>query len=149
MLHRWHRAELTPTHFKPTQNVFQHVMQKENIMSFVKEPGQPLKWKSKFPSYNGGKQPGGNNDNEKSTPQEVNKTITTHDYQNNKHTVEAHHVDGRVSNTEHGTGAEARARAEQYEVGGEDANTDVKKREHFPEQGAQSEDDTFIMPDLI
>ena len=34
------------------------------------------------------------------------------------------------------------------EQGGEDANTDVKRREHPDQQGAQSEEDGFEIPDL-
>lgn len=54
----------------------------------------------------------------------------------------SHHEDGTTHESNHSSAAEA------FEQGGKFANTDVKRREHPDQQGAQSEEDNFEMPDL-
>jgi hypothetical protein len=65
----------------------------------------------------------------------------THDHDGGKHTLSSTHG-GHQNQSVYSTAAEA------YEAGGELANTDVKRREHPDQQGAQSEEDGFEMPDL-
>ena len=65
-----------------------------------------------------------------------------HDHAKGEHKVTSTHEDGHKHESVHSSAAEA------YEVGGALANTDVKRREHPDQQGAQSEEDNFEMPDL-
>ena len=64
-----------------------------------------------------------------------------HDHAGNKHTVTSTHEDGTSNVVEHGSAKEAHDSAAQLalEAGGENQATDVKKREHPDQQGAESE----------
>jgi|SRR5271154_6092470 len=65
-----------------------------------------------------------------------------HDRENNKHTVTSLHPDGHSYSSEYDKDKLA------YEAGGELSATDVKKREHPDQQGAESEERNYEMPDL-
>jgi len=65
-----------------------------------------------------------------------------HDHAKGEHKVTSTHEDGHKHESVHSSAAEA------YEAGGALANTDVKRREHPDQQGAQAEEDGFEMPDL-
>ena len=74
----------------------------------------------------------------------------THDHESGKHSVKATYADGHEANTEHGSAQEAHDSANKlaYEDGGEKQAEDVKKNDHPDQQGAKSEQDGFMMPDL-
>jgi hypothetical protein len=119
---------------------------------------------SRFDAYHAGEQPGGSNENEKSEPQERGSSDAdvakakspatsfhfVHDHAGNKHTVTSTHEDGTTNQTEHGSAKEAYDSAAQLalEAGGEEQATDVKKRTHPDQQGAESEERGYEMPDL-
>jgi hypothetical protein len=65
-----------------------------------------------------------------------------HDHISNNHTVTKTYGDGKQTSTSHPSAAEA------YEAGGEQQATDVKKRNHPDQQGAESEEANYEMPDL-
>jgi len=65
-----------------------------------------------------------------------------HNHNSGEHKVTSKHEDGHEHQSVYSSAAEA------YEAGGDLANTDVKRREHPDQQGAQSEEDGFEMPDL-
>ena len=65
-----------------------------------------------------------------------------HDHENNQHTVNSMHADGHNHQSVHSSAAEA------YEAGGKLSATDVKRREHPDQQGAESEEKNYEMPDL-
>ena len=73
-----------------------------------------------------------------------------HDHAGNKHTVTSTHEDGTSNVVEHGSAKEAHDSAAQLalEAGGENQATDVKKREHPDQQGAESEERGYEQPDL-
>ena len=73
-----------------------------------------------------------------------------HDHAGNKHTVTSTHEDGTSNVVEHGSAKEAHDSAAQLalEAGGENQATDVKKRNHPDQQGAESEEQGYEMPDL-
>jgi hypothetical protein len=102
----------------------------------------------RFDSYHGGEQPAGNESNEKATPQDTGTEARAshvhyaHDHDGGKHTVTKTHEDGHQTTTEHQSAAEA------YEAGGAEQATDVKKRTHPDQQGAESEEKNYEMPDL-
>ena len=66
------------------------------------------------------------------------------------HTVSSEHGDGHVTESKHTSAAEAygHGKALAFEAGGDEQATDVKKREHNPQQGAESEERNYEMPDL-
>ncbi len=118
----------------------------------------------RFDAYHDSEQPGGNIESEKSTPQEkgssevdVAKATSkptsfhfVHDHNGQKHSVTSTHEDGTVNRVEHGSAKEAHDSAAQLalEPGGEEQASDVKKREHPDQQGAESEERGYMMPDL-
>ena len=67
------------------------------------------------------------------------------------HRVSSAHDDGYNSESDHSTSDEAHSHAEQLslEAGGEDQASDVKRRAHYPQQGAESESRNFEAPDLV
>src|ERR1035437_10860034 len=73
-----------------------------------------------------------------------------HDHAGNKHTVTSTHEDGTSNVVEHGSAKEAHDSAAQLalEAGGENQASDVKKREHPDQQGAESEERGYEAPDL-
>ena len=73
-----------------------------------------------------------------------------HDHEGNKHTVTSTREDGTSDVVSHGSAKEAHDSAAQLalEAGGEDQARDVKKEDHPDQQGAKSEEDNFVMPDL-
>lgn len=73
-----------------------------------------------------------------------------HDHAGNKHSVTTTHEDGTSNVVEHGSAKEAHDSAAQLalEEGGKDQATDVKKREHPDQQGAESEERNYQMPEL-
>jgi hypothetical protein len=103
----------------------------------------------KFDSYHGGDQPAGNESNEKSEPKDTGSESRAthvhyaHDHDNGKHTVTKTHSDGSQMTTSHPSAAEA------YEAGGEQQATDVKKRNHPDQQGAEPEEANYEAPDLV
>jgi len=120
---------------------------------------------SRFDSYHGTEQPAGNNENETSTPQEkgasaadvakahspVVHTHIMHDHEGNKHTVTSKREDGTSEVVEHGSAKEAHDSAEKLALesyGEGKSATDVKKREHPDQQGAESEERGYFSPDL-
>jgi hypothetical protein len=113
-------------------------------MPFVKEAGQPYKFK--FSPYTAGSQDEPHSDEKPNGP--AHKVTTVNDHQHGKHSVTAEFVNGQTSHEDYATAKESRAAAEQFEQGGEDANTDVKRRTHPDQQGAESSEDGFEMPDL-
>lgn len=119
----------------------------------------------RFDSYHGTEQPAGNNDNEKAEPQEkgsssadVSKATSpvvhihfVHDHEGNKHTVTSKKEDGTTDVVEHGSAKEAHDSAEKLALesyGEGESATDVKKREHPDQQGAESEERGYFSPDL-
>jgi hypothetical protein len=66
----------------------------------------------------------------------------SHNHDGNKHTVTSLHPDGSHYSSEHDNARDA------YQAGGELSATDVKKREHPDQQGAESEERNYMMPDL-
>jgi hypothetical protein len=128
-----------------------------------REPGRKFgsAWRgARFDSYAAGVQP-----EAEATPQEkgsssadvakshspVTNVNFVHDHAGNKHKVTYTHEDGNTHETEHGSAKEAHDSAAQLalEAGGEDQATDVKKREHPDQQGAESEERGYEMPPLI
>lgn len=113
----------------------------------------------KFDSYHAAPQPGEENENEHSTPQEAgssaadvakahgpaNKVEYVHDHEGNKHSVKSMHDDGFAHNAEHTSAADAYGdgKALAFEAGGEEQATSPKKREHQPQQGAESEEKNY------
>jgi hypothetical protein len=73
-----------------------------------------------------------------------------HDHEGKKHVVSSEHEDGHTHETEHGSAKEAHDSAEQLslEAGGEEQASNVKKRTHPDQQGAESEERGYEMPDL-
>jgi hypothetical protein len=141
----------------------------------------------RFDSYDAGKQPGEENDNEHSnskdhtgdkvntsgpdktphdpssesasmsTPSETvashgpaHTTHVTH-HEDGTHIVSSEHPDGTTHESTHGSAGEAHSHAEQLslEEGGTEQASNVKRRAHYPQQGAESEDRNFEMPDLV
>ena len=118
----------------------------------------------RFDSYHATPQPGEANENEHAEPQErgaseadVEKSKSpvasvhfVHDHEGNKHTVTSTREDGTSDVVSHGSAKEAHDSAAQLalEAGGEDQARDVKKEDHPDQQGAKSEEDNFVMPDL-
>ena len=108
----------------------------------------------RFDAYHSTPQPGAENENEHSEPQEVKSPASSfhfvHDHKNGKHTVTSTHEDGSSTATEHGSAKEAHDSAAQLalEAGGTEQASDVKKREHPDQQGAESEERGYEMPDL-
>ena len=74
----------------------------------------------------------------------------THDHDGGSHKVQSTHSDGHTTESTHGSAAEAygHGSALAYEAGGKEQATDVKKREHPAQQGAESEEKNYEMPDL-
>jgi len=102
----------------------------------------------RFDSYHAGEQPAGNESNEQATPQDTGTAARaahvhySHDHDNGKHTVTRTMEDGTKSTSAHSSAKEA------YEAGGDEQATDVKKRNHPDQQGAESEERNYEMPDL-
>ena len=102
----------------------------------------------KFDSYSAGEQPSGNESNQKAESQDTGteKRAThvhyAHDHEGGKHTVTKTHEDGSQMTTSHPSAAEA------YEAGGVEQATDVKKRSHPDQQGAEAEERNYEQPDL-
>jgi hypothetical protein len=67
------------------------------------------------------------------------------------HTVSSEHPDGHVTESDHGSAEEAHSHAEQlsFEAGGEHQADSPKKREHYPQVGAESQERNYEVPDLI
>jgi|ERR1700686_4757592 len=67
------------------------------------------------------------------------------------HRVSSAHEDGHTHETEHGSVKEAHDSAAQLslEAGGEEQASNVKKREHPDQQGAESEERGYEAPDLM
>src|ERR1035437_3717055 len=65
------------------------------------------------------------------------------------HRVSSEHPDGHVTESEHDSADLAHNHAEQLslEAGGTEQASNVKRRAHYPQQGAESEDRNFEMPD--
>ncbi len=114
---------------------------------------------SRFDAYHGGEQPSASAEpkEEGSSAADVAQHTSPahtihiiHDHAGNKHTVSSEHEDGTVRETEHGSAKEAHDSAEQLslEAGGEDQASDVKKRTHPDQQGAESEERGYEQPDL-
>jgi hypothetical protein len=112
------------------------------------EPGKKFgsKFRGKrFDSYHAGEQP-----EKKAEPQETgtkdraraNHVHYSHDHEANRHIVTRTLEDGTQSVSEHHTAAEA------YEAGGDEQATDVKRRNHPDQQGAESEERNYVMPPL-
>lgn len=103
----------------------------------------------KFDSYHAEGQPAGNEPNEKAESQETGTKSRaahvhySHDHEGGQHTVTRTMEDGTQSSTSHPSAAEC------YEAGGDEQATDVKKREHPDQQGAESEEKNYEMPDLV
>src|ERR1035437_1083577 len=76
----------------------------------------------RFDAYHSTPQPGAENENEHSEPQEVKSPASSfhfvHDHKNGKHTVTSTHEDGSSTATEHGSAKEAH-RSEERRVGKE------------------------------
>ena len=119
----------------------------------------------RFDSYHGTEQPGGNNENETAEPQEkgaseadvskahspVVHTHVVHDHEGNKHTVTSKREDGTTDMVEHGSAKEAHDSAEKLALesyGEGESATDVKKRSHPDQQGAEGEERGYFTPDL-
>jgi hypothetical protein len=118
----------------------------------------------KFDSYHADPQPGEDNANEHSTPQEAGSSAAdvakahgpahtvefVHDHEGNKHKVTSTHDDGYAHNVEHTSAASAYGdgKALAFEAGGEEQSTSPKKREHQPQEGAESEERSYEQPDL-
>lgn len=68
-----------------------------------------------------------------------------------RHVVSSEHPDGHVTESEHDSADLAHGHAEQLslEAGGEEQASNVKRRAHYPQQGAESESRNFEMPDLV
>jgi hypothetical protein len=114
----------------------------------------------RFDSYHGGEQPevesksqdaGSSAADVAKAHSPVTSVHFVHDHAGNKHTVNMTHEDGSSTATEHGSAKEAHDSAAQLalEEGGKEQATDVKKREHPDQQGAESEERGYQMPDLM
>ncbi len=119
----------------------------------------------RFDDYHATTQPGGSNDNETAAPQErgsstadvakshspVTNVHFVHDHAGNKHTVTTSREDGTSDVVSHGSAKEAHDSAAKLalEPGGDEQATDVKKREHPDQQGAESEERGYEMPNLV
>ena len=118
----------------------------------------------RFDSYSAGEQPGESNENEHAEPKDAGSSEADvkahspatsfhfiHDHENHKHTMTATKEDGSTETTEHNSPQEAHDSAAKLalEEGGADQASNVKKRAHYPQQGAESEDRNFEMPDLV
>lgn len=110
----------------------------------------------RFDSYSAGEQPGEENENEHAEPQETGSsaadTAKAHgpahqvtyklDHEGGESKVSSFHGDGHEHNSSYKSPAEA------FQAGGELSATDVKRREHPDQQGAESEERNYEMPDL-
>jgi hypothetical protein len=120
----------------------------------------------KFDEYHAGEQPSGNESNQKATPthhgeEKDEQTVAPkaaadvakehgaatsvhyeHDHEGGNHTVTSTHEDGHTHEAAYKSPAEA------YQAGGELSATDVKRREHPDQQGAESEERGYEQPDL-
>jgi hypothetical protein len=119
----------------------------------------------RFDSYAATPQPGETNENEHAEPQErgasaadvakahgpANTVHYVHDHEGNKHVVTSMHDDGYAHRAEHTSAADAYGdgQALAYEAGGEEQATSPKKREHYPQQGAEGENMNYETPDLV
>ena len=113
----------------------------------------------RFDAYHDGAQP-----EVESTPREEGSTTSdvekskspvasfhfVHDHDGHKHTVTSTREDGTTDVVEHNSPKEAHDSAAKLalEAGGEEQASDVKKREHPDQQGAESEERGYEMPDL-
>jgi hypothetical protein len=101
----------------------------------------------RFDSYEGGEQPGEENQNEHSHSQVVgehgpaHQVVFHHDHEKGEHKVTSYHSDGHRNESVHSSAAEA------HEAGGELANTDVKRREHPDQQSAEPEEMNYMAPE--
>ena len=109
----------------------------------------------RFDSYTGGTQPGEENSNEHSDPQEAgssadevreahgpaHQVVYHHDHENNEHKVTSFHDDGHMHQSVHSDAAQA------YEEGGKLASTDVKQREHPDQQSSEPEEKNYLAPE--
>jgi len=118
----------------------------------------------RFDAYHSTPQPGEANENEHAEPQEKGSSEAdvakahspvvamhfVHDHAGNKHSVTSTRADGTSEMVSHGSAKEAHDSAAQLalEPGGEEQASDVKKREHPDQQGAESEERGYMMPDL-
>jgi hypothetical protein len=104
----------------------------------------------RFDSYHAGEQPHDTNANERATPQDTGTeerahavhTHVCHDHDNGKHTRTETMADGTSNTSVHSSAAEA------YMRGGDEQATNVKRRNHPDQQGAESEERNYEMPDL-
>lgn len=102
----------------------------------------------RFDSYHAEEQPAGNHENEKAESQDTGTEKRAahvhyhHDHENNVHKKTTTHEDGSQ------TTGEGHTAAELYEAGGDEQATDVKRRAHSDQQGAESEERNYEMPDL-
>ena len=114
----------------------------------------------RFDAYHDGAQPevSATPNEEGSSQADVSKATSpatafhfVHDHAGNKHTVTSTHEDGTSNVVEHGSAKEAHDSAAQLALqsGGENQATDVKKRNHPDQQGAESEERGYEMPDLM
>ena len=73
-----------------------------------------------------------------------------HDHDGHKHTVTSTHEDGTTNVVEHGSAKEAHDSAAQLAVeeGGEKQAVNTKKTQHPDQQGAPSEEQGYMQPDL-
>ena len=73
-----------------------------------------------------------------------------HQHDAGQHKVTSMHADGHMHESMHGSAKEACDSACQlaHEAGGEEQASDVKRREHPDQQGAESEEKGYEMPDL-
>lgn len=104
----------------------------------------------RFDSYHGGEQPSGHENNTKSEPANLSgdkgdcaHVLYSHDHENGVHTVTKVYANGEKEASAHNSAKEA------YEAGGTEQATDVKKRAHPDQQGAESEERNYEMPDLV
>jgi|ERR1039458_3193736 hypothetical protein len=115
----------------------------------------------RYDSYHDGEQPGETNDNEHATPQEhegESDIVSQHgaanhihvDHTGGTHKVTSRHGDGFEHSVTHGSAKEAYDSAGKLalEAGGVDQASDVKRRTHPDQQGAESEERNYEMPDL-
>jgi hypothetical protein len=114
---------------------------------FAKGKNNQTVWvpKDKFEAYSGGAQPSA-----ESTPEKIvsahgpaNDVQITFDHsEGGKHRLVSKHEDGHRNESCHSSAAEA------LETGGRLANTDVKRRTHYDQGGAESEERGVQQPDL-
>jgi hypothetical protein len=117
-----------------------------------REPGKKfgsVYQQRRFDSYGATEQPAGKESNEKAESQDTGTEKRaahvhySHDHDGGKHKVTKTHEDGSQTTSEYNSAAEA------YEAGGTEQATDVKKRTHPDQQGAESEERNYEMPDLV